>query len=294
MHDAAADEANAADETTDAPQPITSEPLTDPLPSAPSAPRALVADAQWWQNQPSLDMPFPLPAEMAAYDANADPADPADSTPKRMEGPAPSDQMPVMSPMTFRVAAVDSVAQEVVAPPPAFTPGFLNPASRRASPRPISPAWLVVAIVVALAALVLQVIFHERDFLAARQPALMPILSSLCRPVGCEMTAPRQIASIAIDGASFSHEPEGDGYRLYFSLRNAAPMALKMPAVELTLLDTQERPVLRRVLLPGDFGAPAVLPPHAERTASLRLLLSGAEVATLSPLAGYHVDPFYP
>ena len=105
--------------------------------------------------------------------------------------------------------------------------------------------------------------------LAASQPSLRPALQALCNATGCELSALRQIASITIDGASFSREKVGDGYRLDFTLRNGARMPLAMPAVELTLLDTEERAVVRRVLTPTQFGAPAVLGASAERAASL-------------------------
>ncbi|RYF44065.1 MAG: DUF3426 domain-containing protein, partial [Comamonadaceae bacterium] len=84
------------------------------------------------------------------------------------------------------------------------------------------------------------------------------------------------------------------GYRLSFTLRNAAGLPLAMPAVELTLLDTQEQAVVRRVLLPAEFGAPAVLAARADRAASLPLALTGAEAASLPPIAGYRVVAFYP
>jgi len=152
----------------------------------------------------------------------------------------------------------------------------------------------VVPIIIALAVLLFQVVLHGRDVIAARQPELKPLLTRLCASLGCEVSEPRQIASITVDGASFSRQSGGDGYQLYFSLRNGAPLALRMPAVELTLLDLQERPVLRRVLLPADFSKSAVLPAHAERSASLLLMLTGAEAASLPPLAGYNLYPFYP
>ncbi|MEO5738320.1 MAG: DUF3426 domain-containing protein, partial [Variovorax sp.] len=74
----------------------------------------------------------------------------------------------------------------------------------------------------------------------------------------------------------------------------AVAMPLAMPAVELSLLDTQERPVVRRVLMPSDFGAPPVLAAKAERTASLPLALTGLDSAALQPVAGYRVVAFYP
>jgi hypothetical protein len=62
----------------------------------------------------------------------------------------------------------------------------------------------------------------------------------------------------------------------------------------LSLLDTQERAVVRRVLMPADFGAPAVLPARAERAASMSLSLSGPEAAAMPPVAGFRVEALYP
>jgi hypothetical protein len=105
----------------------------------------------------------------------------------------------------------------------------------------------------------------------------------------------RQIGDIVIEGAAFAREKSGgNDYRLSFTLRNGATMPLAMPAVELSLLDTQERAVVRRVLMPVDYGAPAVLPARADRAASLPLTLSATEASALPPIAGYRVEAFYP
>lgn len=148
----------------------------------------------------------------------------------------------------------------------------------------------------ALAALLLvaQVLYQQRDLVAARQPGLRPVLAALCRVAGCELSALRQINDIKIDGASFSREKSGDGFQLSFTLRNAAAVPLAMPAVELSLLDTQERAVVRRVLMPAEFGAPGVLPARGERAASMSLNLSGPEAAALPPVAGFRVEALYP
>ena len=158
---------------------------------------------------------------------------------------------------------------------------------------PRSVGWSAVAVLAGLL-LVLQVLRHERDELAARQPTLRPMLSQLCALSGCKLAAPRQIGSITIDGAAFERERAGDGFRLSFSLRNGVAMPLAMPAIELTLLDTQERAVVRRVILPEEFGAPPVLDADAERMVSLTLALDAAGAATLPPVVGYRVIAFYP
>ncbi|HEX7867939.1 MAG TPA: zinc-ribbon and DUF3426 domain-containing protein [Variovorax sp.] len=154
---------------------------------------------------------------------------------------------------------------------------------------------LVLLVVLAVLLLVLQVIRHERDGIVARQPNLRPALVALCQYTGCELGALRQIGDIVIEGAAFAREKSGgNDYRLSFTLRNGATVPLAMPAVELSLLDTQERAVVRRVLMPADYGAPAVLPARADRAASLPLTLSASEAAALPPVAGYRVEAFYP
>ncbi len=176
---------------------------------------------------------------------------------------------------------------------------FDNERSRR---RP-SPVWqrpsvrrsFWVLAVLAVLLLAAQVLRHERDAIVARQPGLRPALAALCRWSGCELTALRRIGDIVIDGAAFTRERAGSSdYRLSFTLRNGAAVPLAMPAIELSLLDTQERAVVRRVLTAADYGAPAVLAARADHTASLPLRLSTPESPALPPIAGYRVEAFYP
>ncbi|MDB5730552.1 MAG: family finger-like protein [Variovorax sp.] len=240
---------------------------------APSAALHPAMDARWWADQPTLDMP-------AA-------ADPPDEALRSAPGPL-RDPLGVAS-LVQRAAPEEAAVGEKRAAAVGGLRGRHLWRSGRAGRTP-----LVLAAVLATALLVVQVLRHERDLLVARQPSLRPVLASLCRITGCELSALRQIDSITIDGAALSREPGGDGWRLSFTLRNAEAMALAMPAVELTLLDTQERPVVRRVLAPADFGAPPVLGARAEQGASLSLALEGAESASLPPVVGYRVVAFYP
>lgn len=148
--------------------------------------------------------------------------------------------------------------------------------------------------VVALLVLVAQVIYQERSAIVARQPSWRPAFASACEVLGCQLAALQRIADITIDGASFAREKDGEGYQLSFTLRNRADLPLAMPAVELSLIDLQERTVVRRVLRPADYGAPAVIAARGERTALLPMALVGGDVAALPRVAGFHLDAFYP
>ena len=63
-----------------------------------------------------------------------------------------------------------------------------------------------------------------------------------------------------------------------------------MPALELTLTDAADQPVLRRVLLPEHWNAPQELAARGEWSVSRALVLtpSGARIT------GYRVIAFYP
>ena len=194
---------------------------------------------------------------------------------------------------TLRQASEESQAPEVVAPAPAL-PSFLDVGQPVAAPRsPKRAAWLACTVLAALL-LLAQVLRHERDALAAAQPGMRPVLAGLCALSACELSPARRIDAIRIDGSSFTPEREGGGYRLLFSLRNASPMALAMPAIELSLLDGNERPVLRRVFQPTEFGAPAVLGPRAEQAATLALALKLPQEGGVPPVVGYSLLAFYP
>lgn len=154
---------------------------------------------------------------------------------------------------------------------------------------------LIVLALVALLVLVSQVLAQTHDVLVARQPALRPAMLAWCRFAGCTVSPLRNIDDIAIDGSTFVRQKTDDGYLLSFTLRNQSAMPLAMPAVEISLLDTQERPVLRRVLRPADFGAPMVLSAHGEHSTVLPLAIAPSQAEALQPLiAGYHLDAFYP
>ena len=158
--------------------------------------------------------------------------------------------------------------------------------------RPGVRALLVLLLLVLAGLLAVQLAVHDRDRLAASQPALRSWLVRLCQPLRCRVAPPRQIDAISIDSSSFN-KLRGDAYRLNFTLKNQGATEVATPALELTLTDAQDRPVLRRVLLPADLGAsPGVIGAAAEWSGSLALAV--AANGTVSRIAGYRLLAFYP
>jgi len=153
----------------------------------------------------------------------------------------------------------------------------------------------VVAIFLSLALLLSllgQIVFHERDRIAAAEPDLKPGLLAFCKVLNCTLSPMRKIESMVIDSSSFIKIQE-DSYRLNFVLKNTANTALAAPAIELTLTDSLEQPVLRRVFLAAELGIKAdALAAGLEWPVSLALALSST--GSSSQVAGYRLLAFYP
>jgi len=169
---------------------------------------------------------------------------------------------------------------------------FVRQARRKAFwSRPDMRLSLAFSGVLLAALLTLQVAYQDRDRLALSSPGMRPLLEGMCAVLGCTLTAPRQIESVVIETSGFNRLRD-DTYRLSFTLRNTAPVPVAAPAIELTLTDSQDQTIARRVLTPAELGAnAAVIPATSDWSRSLGIALGttgGARVA------GYRLLAFYP
>ncbi|MES2942252.1 MAG: DUF3426 domain-containing protein [Pseudomonadota bacterium] len=149
------------------------------------------------------------------------------------------------------------------------------------------------------ALLLLQFVVQQRDLLAAHEPGLKPLLQKMCEQLHCELGPLRQIDALVIDSSSFNKLSD-DSYRLSFSIKNTASRPVAMPSLEVTLTDTQDQALVRRVLVPAQFAAGSMLSAGADFAGLVVLQMTGADVsaagAPAGPLrvAGYRVLAFYP
>ena len=158
-----------------------------------------------------------------------------------------------------------------------------------------------ICLVLALA-LGMQWTVGQKDALAARAPQLAPWLQAMCRPLGCAVQPLRRIESLAIENTSFSRTGS-DAYRLNFTFTNTGDAALEVPALEVTLTDSQDQTVVRRVVMPVEFGATATtLAAYSKLTGALTLKVdhAGGQASAspaqtgLLPVSGYRILAFYP
>ncbi len=158
--------------------------------------------------------------------------------------------------------------------------------------RPIQRVAMVIVSLALLLGLSVQIVLHERDTIVAFQPGLSPWLVALCVPFNCTLAPLRRIESIVIDSASFN-KIRADAYRLNFTVKNVALVALALPAIELALTDTLDQPLVRRVFLPSELGVKSdTLAAGSEWSASLALAVKAEGMA--ERVVGYRLLTFYP
>ncbi len=150
---------------------------------------------------------------------------------------------------------------------------------------------LVLLCVLLSAVLALQYLLAEKDRLAATAPSLRPLLVASCEWLGCTVSAPRQIESIAIESSTFTSLKPGV-YVLNLTVKNTAAIELAAPALELTLTGMQDQALLRKVLLSAETLGKQQIPAGAELSTSLPVrVLAGAAA---EKIAGYKLLAFYP
>lgn len=152
--------------------------------------------------------------------------------------------------------------------------------------------WSVgILLLVLLAAAQLAYLFRTELLIA--QPALKPLFEQACARLGCTLPAPRRADLISIESSELNPDTErAPLLRLNALLRNGATHAQDWPHLELSLTDTSDRPIVRRVLAPADY-----LP--ADRHGSEFAAASEQAVSVLvdptdTNAGGYRLYVFYP
>lgn len=158
--------------------------------------------------------------------------------------------------------------------------------------------WLwALAALIALGAMAAQVAYRFRAEVSAAWPAAREPLREACRALGCEVSLPRRPELMSIDSSELQADARREGLIVLNAvIRNRARFPQDYPALELTLTDEADRPVLRRVLSPREY---------LERTRADALTREGIAGGTEAPLrllldtsrtraTGYRLYLFYP
>jgi predicted Zn finger-like uncharacterized protein len=148
--------------------------------------------------------------------------------------------------------------------------------------------------------LVMQVVYDHRHQLAAKHTGFKSGLDTVCQAVGCTIEPHKNIDGFKIDSSSFQkittvvgENTRAEAFTLKLSLKNNANTALAIPAVELTLTEAGDKPVLRRVLLAKELGFNGTSL-AANGDWSVTSTLNVTPNPAMATISGYRVLLFYP
>jgi predicted Zn finger-like uncharacterized protein len=153
------------------------------------------------------------------------------------------------------------------------------------------------AIAASLAAIlfIAQIAIHYRVEIAVLAPEARPTLETLCDLAACSVDLPSKVELLSIE-ASDLHPVDPltpTQLELTATLRNRAPFTQTWPHLELTLTDTADSAVARRVITPQEY-----LPSGRNSTAGFASQSDSAVSVFLTtaglPASGYRLYLFYP
>jgi hypothetical protein len=191
------------------------------------------------------------------------------------------------APVEEATAETPDVADELPAEP---APAFIRQAERAARWRhPGVLAGMAVLALLLLVLLLAQIGLQFRSALVAQWPITRALIEPLCRPERCRIEPLRRLDSLAVDSSTLVKVNDQGVYRLSVVLRNHGSVPAMLPAIDLMLTDSQGQLLVRKALLPRDFGV------RRDSLAGAAELNLQAVLATgESRVVGYTVEIFYP
>jgi predicted Zn finger-like uncharacterized protein len=154
-------------------------------------------------------------------------------------------------------------------------------------------AWAAGCFVLVLG-LMAQAAFYYRSEIALLLPEARPVLAEICRRLDCNVSLPRRAEQVSIETSDLQADPANPGVMvLTATLRNRAAFPQSYPSLELTLTDSQDRALARRVLGVRDYlgrsaGAAAGFPANSEVPVKIYM------EATSLKATGYRLYLFFP
>jgi len=154
-------------------------------------------------------------------------------------------------------------------------------------------AWGLAGLL-ALILLVAQSAYIYRAELAVSEPGLRPLLEEMCRLLDCDIPLPRKADLVSIEASDLHPDPQRKGQLvLVATLKNRASFAQDYPHLELTLTDTRDQPMVRKIFAPSDYleqGADVRAGFAANGDMAVNLRLDATDIGA----SGYRLYLFYP
>ncbi|MDP1735316.1 MAG: DUF3426 domain-containing protein [Sulfuritalea sp.] len=278
------------------------EPMVVAAQPAPALPRESVASAPSDVEATSVTEPEGIANDIAVSPAptfvepSPEPipemeGGPSTLSPPELAGPPTSEPTEVGEPETVEPAneetgAIEPIAAEAEAPD--WSETFPEP-----PPPPRRWPWIIGSLAASIA-IGVQAALAFRVELAVLWPEARPALITLCDFADCEVGLPTRVALVSIEASDLYPDKEHPGrLALTATLKNRAPFAQQFPHLELTLTDTADKAIARKILAPTDY-----LPP---KTALANGMLPNADILVAIGVdpgemtaSGYRLYLFYP
>jgi len=114
--------------------------------------------------------------------------------------------------------------------------------------------WFLLFSLLLITLAVLQTIYFLRTKIAAEYPQFKPYLLQACAILQCNIALPNNLNLFTIDDSDMQESEEYDKVVDFSSLLiNNANYAQAYPNIELTLTDTDDQPVVRRLIKPSEY-----------------------------------------
>jgi predicted Zn finger-like uncharacterized protein len=255
--------------------------------------------------------PEPEPDPSRAREASVDFQPPLLMRASATAAPAPAPPLMPMPQVDAAKSARRNAARKRKAESQAAAPAVVAPAAVRAEPEPgeHEPEFVKISrrkqrtgrtrrlvlgagcalLVLALAA---QGVVTFRNVLAARYPQAKGLLAGGCAVLGCKVELPAQIDALSVETGELQ-SLGANTFSFTTLLRNQASLVQAWPHLELTLIDANEKPLVRRVFTPAEYLPQGVAPakgiaPRSEQAVKLAFELNQVKAS------GYHIAIFYP
>jgi len=134
-----------------------------------------------------------------------------------------------------------------------FRPIALEEDEFLSTPQPDSKWWLI-PVSLAIALLLLQIVYAARTRITMELPGLRPQFVAACKVIGCEVPLPKRSELLRSEWSELSYVPGHPSLiQLSATLRNLAPFEQALPLLQLSLTDEQENIVARRIFHPAEY-----------------------------------------
>ena len=139
-----------------------------------------------------------------------------------------------------------------------------------------------------------QLVFHFRSEIAVAAPSARLALEAFSEALGAGLPLPHHADLVSIETSDLQADPaNGKLLVLQATLRNRAAYGQAYPLLELSLTDTQDNAIVRRVFQPGEYLSPQNVAGQgfpASTDLAVRLWIEVKEISA----AGYRLYIFYP